>query len=186
MACGQAKSKFITFIFSSLKTEQILLLLIFIWLFQVLVVAQGIFSLGSLGTGMRILFCGMWDLDPWPAMEPRPPALGAWSLSHWTTREVPKIEQILEVVYLTAAIFCFRLHSCIHLMALPVQEQTQFHLIIWKLEVWCSQGLKGLGSRGSGTTSYPQEDHEDEMSEPLERSNVPCPVTHEICNSCYY
>ena len=54
-------------------------------------------------------------------------------------------------------------------MALPVQEQTQFHIIIWKAgEGWCSQGLKGLGSRGSGTTSYPQEAHEDEMSEPLE------------------
>ena len=27
----------------------------------------------------------MWDLVP------RPPALGVWSLSHWTTREVPTI-----------------------------------------------------------------------------------------------
>ena len=25
-----------------------------------------------------------------PGIEPRPPVLGAWSLSHWTTREVPK------------------------------------------------------------------------------------------------
>ena len=33
--------------------------------------------------------CRMWDLVPWPGMEPRPPALGAWSLSHWTTKEVP-------------------------------------------------------------------------------------------------
>ena len=31
----------------------------------------------------------MWDLVPQPGMEPGPPALGAWSLSHWTTREVP-------------------------------------------------------------------------------------------------
>ena len=31
----------------------------------------------------------MWDLVPWPGIEPRPPALGAWSLSHCTTREVP-------------------------------------------------------------------------------------------------
>ena len=31
----------------------------------------------------------MWDLVPWPGIEPGPPALGAWSLSHWTTREVP-------------------------------------------------------------------------------------------------
>ena len=31
----------------------------------------------------------MWDLVPWPGIEPRPPALGAWSLNHWTTRKVP-------------------------------------------------------------------------------------------------
>ena len=38
---------------------------------------------------MQTLSCGMWDLVPWPGIKPRPPALGAWSLSHWTTREVP-------------------------------------------------------------------------------------------------
>ena len=48
-----------------------------IWLYQVLVVARGIFS------------GGMWNLVPWPGIEPRPPALGAWSLSLCTTREVP-------------------------------------------------------------------------------------------------
>ena len=31
----------------------------------------------------------IWDLVPWLGIEPRPPALGAWSLSHWTIREVP-------------------------------------------------------------------------------------------------
>ena len=29
------------------------------------------------------------DLVPWLGIEPNPPVLGAWSLSHWTTREVP-------------------------------------------------------------------------------------------------
>ena len=29
------------------------------------------------------------DLVPQPEFEPGPPALGAWSLSHWTFREVP-------------------------------------------------------------------------------------------------
>ena len=32
--------------------------------------------------------CMMWDLVPCPEIPPRLPALGAWSLSHWTTREV--------------------------------------------------------------------------------------------------
>ena len=30
----------------------------------------------------------MWDLVLQPGTEPRPPALGTWSLSHWTTREI--------------------------------------------------------------------------------------------------
>ena len=28
----------------------------------------------------------MWDLVPQPGIEPRPPALEAQNLSHWTTR----------------------------------------------------------------------------------------------------
>ena len=31
----------------------------------------------------------MRDLVPWPGNEPRPPALGAWSLNCWIIREVP-------------------------------------------------------------------------------------------------
>ena len=31
--------------------------------------------------------CGKWDLVPSGGMELGPPALGAWSLSHWTSRE---------------------------------------------------------------------------------------------------
>ena len=33
------------------------------------------------------LICGLWDLVPWPGIEPGSPALGTWSLSHWATRE---------------------------------------------------------------------------------------------------
>ena len=50
---------------------------LFIWLYQVLVVAHGIFS------------CSMWDLVPWPGIEPGPPELGVWSHSRWTTSGVP-------------------------------------------------------------------------------------------------
>ena len=32
--------------------------------------------------------CGIWELGPWPGIDIRPPALGVWSLSHWTSREV--------------------------------------------------------------------------------------------------
>ena len=37
------------------------------------------------------LSCILWDLVPWPMMEPGPPALRVQSSSHWTTREVPII-----------------------------------------------------------------------------------------------
>jgi len=36
-----------------------------------------------------IFTCGMWDPAPLPGVEPGPPALGAWSLIHWITKEVP-------------------------------------------------------------------------------------------------
>ena len=32
----------------------------------------------------------MGDLVPWPGIEPSPPTLGAQSLSHWTTRDIPR------------------------------------------------------------------------------------------------
>ena len=60
---------------------------IFIWLYQVLFVACRIFS-----CGMQTLGCHIWDLVPWAGIEPRPPALGARSLCHWTTREVTALE----------------------------------------------------------------------------------------------
>ena len=52
----------------------------------IFVVACGIFS-----PGLWTLSWGLWDLVPWPGREPRPPALGTLSLSHWTTVEVPKL-----------------------------------------------------------------------------------------------
>ena len=45
----------------------------------------------------RIFGCGMWDLVPWSGLEPRPLALGAWCLSHWTSGEVPRFYFWVEV-----------------------------------------------------------------------------------------
>jgi len=54
---------------------------------------------------MQILSCGMWDLVPWPGIKPRTPAMGAESLSHWTTREVPL--PIYFVLYICLMCFSF-------------------------------------------------------------------------------
>ena len=48
-------------------TREVQIFIWFIWLCQVLVAAQRIFS------------CGMWDLAPWPGIELEAPALGAES-----------------------------------------------------------------------------------------------------------
>ena len=49
------------------------------WLHRVLVMAHRIFDLS----------CSMWDLVPQAGIEPRTPASGGQSLSHWTIRVVP-------------------------------------------------------------------------------------------------
>ena len=60
----------------------------------------------------------MWDLVPRPGIEPSSPALGAPSLSHWTTKEVPKIH-ISCYVNRLSALLTHLLHS--HLLhAAPV------------------------------------------------------------------
>ena len=41
---------------------------------------------------------GVWDPSTWPGMEPASPALEAWSLNHWTTREVPAQTQFLKTL----------------------------------------------------------------------------------------
>ena len=57
---------------------------LFIWLHQVLFATCGIFS-----SSMWTLSWDIWDLGPWPGFEPGPSALGARSVKHWSTREVP-------------------------------------------------------------------------------------------------
>ena len=49
---------------------------------------EWILHLRSLLVGNRGLNCSMWDLVSWPGIKPGTPALRAWSLSHWSTREV--------------------------------------------------------------------------------------------------
>ena len=74
-------------ILESLLPAFLSLLFIFIcffWLHWVIVVACRIVS-----CRIWTLSYSTWDLLPWTGIEPRPLALGKWSLSHWTTREVP-------------------------------------------------------------------------------------------------
>ena len=53
-----------------------------------------------LSCGIQTLSCGMWDLLSRPGIKPGPLAMGAPSLSHWTTREV-LIFILLCLIYLS-------------------------------------------------------------------------------------
>ena len=53
------------------------------WLYWVLSMMCGIFS------------CSMCYLVPWPGVEPGSSALGAWSLSHWSTKEDTQCENFI-------------------------------------------------------------------------------------------
>ena len=49
---------------------------------------------------MQTLSCSIQDLVSQPGIKPGPPALGAWSLTHWTTREVPMVDAITVKSYI--------------------------------------------------------------------------------------
>ena len=56
----------------------------------------GLHGIFDLCCDVQTLRCSMWDLVPWPRIKPRPPALKAWSLSHWTTGKV-KVKSLSHV-----------------------------------------------------------------------------------------
>ena len=56
------------------------------------------------------MVCGI--LVPWPGIEPGPPAFKAWSLSHWTTREVPDIVLNFSLLLFSLLSVCMLLSSC--------------------------------------------------------------------------
>ena len=114
-------------LFLLLYSSWVFFFLIFIylfWLYRVLVAVRGIFFFLVAACGLLVAAC-MWDLVPWPGIEPRPPALGAWSLTHWTTREIPWVfchrdgsrgskdaaSTLLILVCLISACLCFSFFS---------------------------------------------------------------------------
>ena len=100
--------------------------------FKVCLVGSGVscrifsFSIWALG-------CSMRDLVPQPGIEPRPPALGEWSPSRWTTRR-PSPEFLISVSSVA------RLHSC--------QYVCEFCLCFIFSNTWCSQVFKFSHSHG--------------------------------------
>ena len=88
------------------------------------------------------LSCSMWNLVPWPAIKPRPSALGARSLSHWTSREVPvlflrKFLQMvrrrgqnlpLNVSVPSMGLKLINMWCFVHLLTLPDEQFSGWHI----------------------------------------------------------
>ena len=58
-------------------------------------------------------------------MEPGPPALGVWSLSHCTTREVPNsdnAENFFKIIFLIAKVFKFHILILLGTIIFKYQE----------------------------------------------------------------
>ena len=53
----------------------------------------GVWYLLVAACGLLVVAC-MQDLVPRPGIKPGPPALGVWSLTHWTTRGVPIVPNL--------------------------------------------------------------------------------------------
>ena len=58
------------------------------------------------GISIFTVACDMWDLVPYPGLEPGAPALGAQSFSHWTPREAPQLLNQVLPALLTASRVC--------------------------------------------------------------------------------
>ena len=83
-------------------------------------------------TWSLIFSCGMWDPIPRAGIESGPPALGAWSLSHWITREVRV--QLLKKPPRCPPSGCTTLHSHQQWRGVSVASQSQQCLlssVIW-------------------------------------------------------
>ena len=61
-------------------------------------------------------FILMQNLVSWPGIKPQTPALGAQSLSHWTTRDVPKVYYLL---------LSHSIASYVFIQSLPLTPQPQ-------------------------------------------------------------
>ena len=49
----------------------------------------GVYFISSYFFNLLAALHSMWDLNTLTRIKPIPPALAAWSLNHWTNREIP-------------------------------------------------------------------------------------------------
>ena len=72
----------------------------------------------------EIFSCDMWDLVSRPGIEPHASALGAQSLSHWTTKDVPKGLILDRKPYSNRTMIVF---VCVHVYTVRQQNRNNIH-----------------------------------------------------------
>ena len=106
--------------------------------FIIIIIILNIYLFGCAGSCLwhaGSFSCGMWDLVPWPGIDPGPPALGARSLNHWTTREVPNY-------YLFS--FCPHCTACGILVPWPGIESVSPVVEVWSLNHCAAREVPGF------------------------------------------
>ena len=67
--------------------------------------------LSSSSSSTQTTSCCMWSVVPQAGIESKPPALGVWSLSHWTTRKVDPLSVWTELLSYQSYILVPSRHS---------------------------------------------------------------------------
>ena len=73
------------------------------------------------------LGCSTRDIVPWPGIKPGPPALGAQSLNHWTTREVPVLLLLSFIFHLFWTQFPHQIYDL--QTSSPISCELSFHFV---------------------------------------------------------
>ena len=109
----------------------------------------------------------MWDLVPWPWIEPRPRALEASSFSYWTTREVPLYIFRICLSYLQGIMFCQALLYCAFFAILSLLKRITYYTFFAKL-FFTKDQIRSVSQ--SCPTLY----------DPMNRSTPGLPVHHQL------
>ena len=80
---------FILFTDDVLHKAKALVLFVFVFLLFGFVCLFGVFL---------VTLCSLWNLVPPPGIEPRPSAVRAQSLIHWTSREIPRALDLMNSI----------------------------------------------------------------------------------------
>ena len=128
----------------------------------------------GLSCSMQTLSFRMWDLVPWSGIEPGPPALGAWSLSHCTT-----MREMLFYASRHSERHWGRRHNSVSFSTIQREvsligfSESSFKLASWSVQMtsgfpWALFSVPAYPKGGSGLLSLGGSEHELDPGSNLE------------------